>query len=175
MEAAIVSNVERPVVLEYRLNNSVTPPRPRLFIFLNKTPFWVQYRCGENGASGSEHSIGELTMTDFMENILVLPKKKRQSQQQSRHVPRYNVILWNDDDHSYEYVVLMLRALFGYVPEKGFLLAQTVDKRGNAILLTTTKEHAELKQEQIHAFGPDPLIPQCAGSMTATIEPVEQE
>jgi len=41
--------------------------------------------------------------------------------------------------------------------------------------LTTTKEHAELKQEQIHAFGPDSLIPQCAGSMTATIEPVEQE
>lgn len=31
-------------------------------------------------------------------------------------------------------------------------------------------ELAELKQEQIHAFGPDPLIPRCKGSMSAEIE-----
>jgi ATP-dependent Clp protease adaptor protein ClpS len=39
------------------------------------------------------------------------------------------------------------------------------------IVLTTTMEHAELKQEQIHAFGPDPLSKESAGSMTAIIEP----
>ncbi len=48
------------------------------------------------------------------------------------------------------------------------------DTRGRAILLTTTKEHAELKQEQIHSFGKDALIEGCAGSMTATVEPVEE-
>jgi ATP-dependent Clp protease adaptor protein ClpS len=40
------------------------------------------------------------------------------------------------------------------------------------IVLTTTKEHAELKRDQIHAFGPDPLSSRsCAGSMSSVIEP----
>jgi ATP-dependent Clp protease adaptor protein ClpS len=65
----------------------------------------------------------------------------------------------------------MLQTLFGYPPEKGFQMAKEVDSTGRVILLTTTKEHAELKQEQIHAFGPDPLLERCQGSMTAVIEP----
>jgi ATP-dependent Clp protease adaptor protein ClpS len=48
-----------------------------------------------------------------------------------------------------------------------------VDTRGRAIVLTTTLEHAELKRDQIHAYGPDPRIPRCKGSMTAEIEPAE--
>ena len=87
--------------------------------------------------------------------------------------PPYNVILLNDDDHSYQYVILMLLELFGHPPEKGFLLAEEVDKRGRAVVCTTSLERAELKQEQIHAYGPDPLIPRCKGSMTAEIEPAE--
>ena len=35
------------------------------------------------------------------------------------------------------------------------------------------RELAELKQEQIHAFGPDRLIDHCKGSMSADIEPAE--
>jgi ATP-dependent Clp protease adaptor protein ClpS len=50
-------------------------------------------------------------------------------------------------------------------------MAKEVDSSGRVIVLTTSKEHAELKQEQIHAFGPDPLITRCQGSMTAVIEP----
>jgi ATP-dependent Clp protease adaptor protein ClpS len=95
------------------------------------------------------------------------PKEKEKVKRQ----PPYNVILLNDDDHSYEYVIAMLQQLFGYPAEKGFLMAKEVDTSGRVILLTTTKEHAELKQDQIHAFGPDPLIPRCKGSMSATIEP----
>ena len=55
--------------------------------------------------------------------------------------------------------------------EKGFLMAKEVDTAGRVIVATTTKEHAELKRDQIHAFGPDPLIARCAGSMSAVIEP----
>jgi ATP-dependent Clp protease adaptor protein ClpS len=42
------------------------------------------------------------------------------------------------------------------------------------IVLTTTKEHAELKRDQIHAFGPDKRIPRCAGAMSAVIEPATE-
>ena len=85
--------------------------------------------------------------------------------------PRYNVILWNSDDHSFEYVVAMMQNLFGYPVEKGWLLAEEVHTRGRAIVATTTREHAELKRDQIHAFGKDSLAAS-KGSMWSTIEPV---
>ena len=103
----------------------------------------------------------------------VLPELEEQEETRTRKQPPYNVILLNDDDHSYQYVVLMLLELFGHPPEKGFLLAEEVDKTGRAVVCTTSLERAELKQEQIHAYGPDPLIPRCKGSMTAEIEPAE--
>ena len=87
--------------------------------------------------------------------------------------PPYHVILWNDDEHTYEYVIGMLMQLFAYPPEKGFLMAKEVDTQGKVIVLTTTREHAELKRDQIHAFGKDDLIAGCKGSMSATIEPAE--
>jgi ATP-dependent Clp protease adaptor protein ClpS len=103
----------------------------------------------------------------------VLPRTSRkvQKKEKVKRQPPYNVVLLNDDDHSYDYVIAMLQQLFGYPPEKGFLMAKEVDTTGRVILLTTTKEHAELKRDQIHAFGPDPGIPRCKGSMSAVIEP----
>ncbi|MCE9548751.1 MAG: ATP-dependent Clp protease adaptor ClpS [Planctomycetia bacterium] len=97
--------------------------------------------------------------------------QRAQTQQRPKQQPRYHVILWNDDDHSYPYVVRMLQELFAHPPERGFQLAKEVDRSGRAILLTTTREHAELKQEQVHAFGRDELVAVCCGSMSATIEP----
>lgn len=98
---------------------------------------------------------------------------KQQDDKRPKRQPRYNVILWNDNDHTYAYVIVMLMQLFGHPPEKGYQLAHEVDTRGRAVLLTTTKEHAELKRDQIHAFGKDGLIENCKGSMSASIEPVE--
>jgi ATP-dependent Clp protease adaptor protein ClpS len=85
--------------------------------------------------------------------------------------PRYHVVLWNDDDHTYQYVIAMLQKLFGHPPEKGYLLAKEVDVEGRVIVLTTTKEHAELKRDQIHAFGADRLLARSKGAMSASIEP----
>ena len=56
--------------------------------------------------------------------------------------PRYNVILWNDDDHTYDYVIHMLKELFGHKESQGMLIATEVDKTGRGICLTTTMEHA---------------------------------
>lgn len=102
-------------------------------------------------------------------------KEKTKARQKPRRMPRYHVVLWNDDDHSYEYVIGMLQKLFGYDREKGYQIAKEVDTQGRAICLTTTLEHAELKRDQIHAFGPDKFIPRCKGSMSATIEPETTE
>jgi ATP-dependent Clp protease adaptor protein ClpS len=94
------------------------------------------------------------------------------TEEKTRRQPPYNVVLLDDDDHTFEYVITMLQQLFGYPREKGFQMAMEVHTSGRVIVLTTTKEHAELKQDQIHAFGPDPLSSrECKGSMTAIIEP----
>ena len=99
------------------------------------------------------------------------PAREKQSGATRKRQPRYHVILWNDDDHTYQYVIQMMRNLFGHSMEQGFQIASAVDTRGRAICLTTTREHAELKRDQIHAFGRDPLMNDCQGSMSATIEP----
>jgi len=108
-----------------------------------------------------------------MSETTTLPTIPRtEPEEKTRKMPMYNVVLLDDDDHTYEYVINMLQQLFGYPREKGYQLAKEVDTTGRVILLTTTKEHAELKQDQIHAFGPDPYSSRnCAGSMTAIIEP----
>jgi ATP-dependent Clp protease adaptor protein ClpS len=97
---------------------------------------------------------------------------KRENKKKPKRQPQYNVILWDDTDHSYEYVVLMMKRLFRHPIEMGFQIAKEVDSSGRAICMTTTMELAELKRDQIHAFGKDDLITRCKGSMSATIEPV---
>lgn len=90
-------------------------------------------------------------------------------------LPPYNVVLLDDQDHSYDYVVRMMMELFAHPQEKAFGIAKKVDEEGRAVCLTTHKEHAELKRDQILAFGKDPLISACKGSMGAVIEPAEFE
>src|SRR5262245_46343400 len=102
---------------------------------------------------------------------IVRPREKREEKVKKQ--PPYHVILLNDDDHSFDYVIRMLQSLFGHPPPLGFKMAEEVHTRGRVIVDTTTKERAELKQDQIHAFGPDPLIARCQGSMSAAIEPAE--
>ncbi|MFM8378538.1 MAG: ATP-dependent Clp protease adaptor ClpS [Planctomycetia bacterium] len=107
-------------------------------------------------------------VADPAEHAAVTPAAARGK---PKRQPRYHVVLWNDDDHTFHYVVAMLKQLFGHPPEKGFRLAKEVDTNGRVIVLTTTKEHAELKRDQIHAFGADRLIARSKGSMSASIEP----
>ena len=97
-------------------------------------------------------------------------RQRARSDRKPKRQPRYHVILWDDQDHTDTYVFNMLQELFGHPRTKGFQIAEEVDLRGRAIILTTTKEHAELKRDQIHAFGKDDLVGGCAGSMWSSIE-----
>lgn len=92
---------------------------------------------------------------------------------QTIHLPPYHVVLLDDDDHSYEYVVEMLTKLFGHSVATAFQMAREVDQAGRVIVDTTTKERAELKRDQIHGYGADWRIAHCRGSMSAEVEPAE--
>ena len=104
-----------------------------------------------------------------MTDTITQPREKRE--QKTEGLPPYNVVLLDDDEHSFEYVIYMLKKLFGHSLEKGYKMAVEVDTAGRVVVATTHLEQAELKRDQIHAFGPDPLIPRCKGSMSAVIEP----
>ena len=52
--------------------------------------------------------------------------------------PPFHLILLDDDEHTYQYVIHMLGEVFGYSKEKGFAIACMVDANGQAILLTAS-------------------------------------
>ncbi len=84
--------------------------------------------------------------------------------------PRWNVILVDDDDHSYDYVIEMLAKLFRHAANRAYQMAKEVDQSGRVIVETTMLERAEFKRDQILAFGADWRIERCAGSMSAVLE-----
>lgn len=83
----------------------------------------------------------------------------------------WHVILLDDNDHTYDYVIEMLGELFAHPVERAYKLALEVDQRGRVIVETTSLERAELKRDQIHAYGRDWRLERSKGSMSAVLEP----
>ena len=83
---------------------------------------------------------------------------------------RYHLILLDDDDHSYAYVIEMLGRLFGYGREKALAIAAMVDTQGRAVVETAEYDRVSRDQHRIHGYGPDPRVERCAGSMSALVE-----
>ncbi len=75
------------------------------------------------------------------------PRTKRQ--------PQYTVIVLNDDLHTYAYVIEALSRICGHSQEEAYRLAIEIDTTGLAVVWTGAMEVAELKRDQIIAFGPD--------------------
>jgi ATP-dependent Clp protease adaptor protein ClpS len=87
--------------------------------------------------------------------------------------PLFNVVLLNDDDHSYDYVIEMLQKIFCFSLQQAYDHAVEVDFTGRTILITCALEEARFACDQIHAYGTDHRIPHCRGSMSAVIEPAD--
>ena len=89
----------------------------------------------------------------------------------TRLQPLYHVILLNDEDHTYDYVIEMLVKIFAITESAAFGHAVEVDTQGTTIVLTCELDKAELKRDQIHAYGADWRLPRSLGSMAALVEP----
>jgi ATP-dependent Clp protease adaptor protein ClpS len=81
-----------------------------------------------------------------------LPVLEPEAKSRTRLLPPYNVILENDDHHSMEFVVDVLRKVFGYPIEKSVQMMMTAHESGCAVVWTGPKEVAELKAEQMTTF-----------------------
>jgi ATP-dependent Clp protease adaptor protein ClpS len=85
--------------------------------------------------------------------------------------PMYNVVLLDDDEHTYDYVIEMLCRLFLLTESQAYDRAVEVDSTGRTIVITCELPQAEFGRDQIHAYGADWRMPKCKGSMSAIIEP----
>jgi ATP-dependent Clp protease adaptor protein ClpS len=93
---------------------------------------------------------------------------------QDQLTPLFHVVLLDDDEHTYDYVIEMLMKIFCHSPEAAFRHAVEVDTDGRTVVLTCEREQAEFGRDQIHAYGADPRMPVSKGSMSAVIEPAGQ-
>lgn len=98
------------------------------------------------------------------------PQQVELQQTDSALEPPYHLVLLDDDDHTYQYVIEMLGTVLGYEPEKAYALACLVDAEGRVTVETANHDQVTRHQRQIHSYGPDPRIARCKGSMSATIE-----
>ena len=91
--------------------------------------------------------------------------------QREQLTPLFNVVLLDDDDHTYDYVIEMLQQIFVFSLDQAYRHAEEVDRAGRTVLITCELPEAEFARDQIHAYGRDWRLPRSAGSMSAVIEP----
>jgi ATP-dependent Clp protease adaptor protein ClpS len=104
-----------------------------------------------------------------MPGVTFVPELKKARQDQK--APLYNVVLLDDDQHTYEYVVEMLQKLFVCGETDAWNHAVEVDTTGRTVVMTCELAQAEFGRDQIHAYGADWRMPQSKGSMSAVVEP----
>jgi ATP-dependent Clp protease adaptor protein ClpS len=75
----------------------------------------------------------------------------------------YHVIVLNDDYHSIEFVVSVLRKVFGFALERAVELTMEAHHTGRAIAWTGPREYAEVMGEKLTTYhehrGPRDLGP----------------
>ncbi len=108
-----------------------------------------------------------------MAQTTISPARETGTGQETRRdeTPLYRVVLLNDDDHTYDYVIEMLQKILVFSLEEAFRHAQEVDLRGRTVLITCELREAEFARDQIHLYGPDWRLPRSKGPMAAIIEP----
>ena len=91
--------------------------------------------------------------------------------EQERLTPLYHVVLLDDNDHTYDYVVEMLQRLFIFTHDEAWRHAEEVDHTGRTVIIVCELPQAEFARDQIHAYGPDWRLGRSRGSMSAVVEP----
>jgi ATP-dependent Clp protease adaptor protein ClpS len=86
-------------------------------------------------------------------------------------VPLYRVVLLDDNDHTYDYVIEMLQKIFIFSLDEAYRHAEEVDRVGRTVLITCELPEAEFSRDQVQAYGPDWRLPRSQTSMQAIIEP----
>ena len=83
----------------------------------------------------------------------------------------YHGIILNDEEHTFEYVIEMLQAVFGFAHAIALAHTMEADATGSSIVWTCALEEDERQRDQIHAYGPDWRMANSRGSGAARVGP----
>ncbi len=97
--------------------------------------------------------------------------REEKSVARRERTPLYRVVLLDDDDHSYDYVIEMLQKVLIFSLEKAYQHAVEVDTHGRTVLITCELGEAEFARDQVQSYGPDWRLDRSKGSMSAIVEP----
>ncbi len=89
----------------------------------------------------------------------------------TKRLPPYNVVIHNDEEHTFEYVIDVLLKIFKHPLPRAKELTWRIHTTGRAIVFTTHKELAELKRDQVITFGPDAWSQGTTGALRCHVEP----
>lgn len=115
---------------------------------------------------------------DAPAKVTVKPKPNRQTSKRSdpktKRQPPFAVILHNDDLNGMDFVVAVLRKVFGYSRTRCIWFMMKAHVSGSSQVWSGPLEVAELKADQIRSCGPDPnMVDRGAGILRVSIEPLE--
>ncbi len=72
-----------------------------------------------------------------------------------KRLPPYQVIILNDDEHTFPYVISLIQKVFHHDANHAVRLTANIHHRGRAVVWTGPKEHAEMKRDLVRGYGPD--------------------
>ena len=81
-------------------------------------------------------------------------------------LPPYNLIIYNDDHHTFEFVIAILIKVFRKTTEQAFQHALETHEAGRSIVWSGSKEVGELKLDQLMTFHEG-----SKGPISAALEP----
>jgi ATP-dependent Clp protease adaptor protein ClpS len=110
-------------------------------------------------------------MAGEQEATVTVAEPEVTTDQRTRRLPPYNVVILNDEEHSFPYVIELLIKIFRHSVQKSEELTLRIHTTGRAIVYTTHKELAELKRDQVIAYGPDPRMTISKGPLRCYVEP----
>jgi ATP-dependent Clp protease adaptor protein ClpS len=123
----------------------------------------------------SQTHESESAVTEPIVTTQTAPKSKTGTETRSQRQPPYHVVILNDEEHTFEYVIELLTKLFRHSLATAQELTWRIHTTGRAVVYTTHREKAELKREQVLAYGPDPRMSISQGPLGCYIEPAPSD
>ena len=113
---------------------------------------------------------GATLITSAMGSTTPAPVREVIELEKEQTPPLWWVVLLDDDEHTYDYVIEMLMKLFLKTADEAYSHAVEVDTMGRTVVMICEREAAEFARNEIHGYGADWRLPRSKGSMSATLE-----
>ncbi len=91
----------------------------------------------------------------------------------TEHEGKFAVVLHNDPLNGVEFVTKVIKSVFGYGTSKAIWLMLKAHVTGSSVLWVGPKSIATEKQNEMVAFGPDPMVEKATEALKVTVEACE--